>query len=379
MSVAQVRAAEFVVHEWGTFTAVSGSDGKLLSGLETEEEVLPPFVLNLEGGPFASKGRLRPVKNVTIKMETPVIYFYSDVPRTMQVDVAFRGGSISQWYPDRSAGEPRFTPSQAEIAKGLPAIDFARASTGAASWRVDVLGPTARDAFSARPEMETPQWPRARVAAANRLRGPKGEVENFIFYRGIGRFDLPLRTTIDAAGTLRLANAGADAIPFVLVLDVRPQSPAGSVAIVLQGLGAGETRSMDLRNASGALSLDEVRERVFPDALVAAGLTPDEARAMMATWRESYFERAGLRVFWIVPRAFTDAVLPITIAPRPDKLERVLVGRTEVLTPGFEAQLARSFAASQGMPWMSDRYYLAYRERARALGVVDVAPPVAAP
>ena len=98
-------ADEFIVHEWGTFTSVSGSDGRLLPGMEREEEFLPTFVHSLAGVWPATKGWSRPVANVTIKMETPVIYFYSDVARSVTVDVAFRGGSISQWYPERSSGE----------------------------------------------------------------------------------------------------------------------------------------------------------------------------------------------------------------------------------------------------------------------------------
>lgn len=33
-----------VVHEWGTFTSMQGSDGIALEGLQREEEGLPPFV-----------------------------------------------------------------------------------------------------------------------------------------------------------------------------------------------------------------------------------------------------------------------------------------------------------------------------------------------
>ena len=112
----QLTAKPFVVHEWGTFTSVSGSDGKLLSGLELEETALPPFVHSLAGFAPNNKGWDRPVKNVTIKMETPVLYFYSDVPRAVDVSVAFRGGSISQWYPERSSGEALPLPDEKAIA-----------------------------------------------------------------------------------------------------------------------------------------------------------------------------------------------------------------------------------------------------------------------
>ena len=53
---------------------------------------------------------------------------------------------------------------------------------------------------------------------------------------------------------------------------------------------------------------------------------------MLATWSDSWFEE-GTRVFYLVPRAQTDALLPLTVTPAPSQVERVFVGRVEVLTP----------------------------------------------
>ena len=61
---------------------------------------------------------------------------------------------------------------------------------------------------------------------------------------------------------------------------------------------------------------------------------------MIKTWRNSWFEE-GLRVFYVLPRQTTDAVLPITIEPRPAELVRVLVGRAEVITPEMEKSVQR--------------------------------------
>jgi hypothetical protein len=41
MLAAVETAAAYDLHEWGTFTTVSGSDGSLLTGLQREEEPLP--------------------------------------------------------------------------------------------------------------------------------------------------------------------------------------------------------------------------------------------------------------------------------------------------------------------------------------------------
>jgi len=61
---------------------------------------------------------------------------------------------------------------------------------------------------------------------------------------------------------------------------------------------------------------------------------------MLATWDVSYFQSPGLRVFYIVPREWTDAVLPIHFST-PVKLTRVMVGRVDVVTPEHRATLAK--------------------------------------
>jgi len=356
MAAAPLAAADYTVHEWGTFTSVSGSDGQLLPGLEIEEESLPAFVGSFAGFSPANKGLAQPVSGVTIKMETPVLYFYATQPLAVRVDVAFHGGAISQWYPERVGGE------------AVPPANFAPGHLGSASWQVDVLPQGSAEPITARTDLETPQWPRARVASANRVRGPKGEVEGFIFYRGVGNLSLPFRVSCDAAGRVRLENTGHDRIPFVFIYDRRPPWDHGDAMVWWHGaLAAGEVhQELTLQSFRGGPSA-KVRGEIFPKALIAAGLSRDEAAAMLATWRESYFERPGLRVFWIVPRAFTDAVLPIKIAPAPAKLERVLVGRSEVLTPQFEAELVRGFAADGGKRWEGDRYFRAFQARVENL------------
>ena len=94
MLLSATAASAYTLHEWGTFTTVAGSDGVLLAGLEREEAALPLFSyshLGLENGNIQRghddmarrhgadpifvrmKGLSRPVRGVTVKMETPVI------------------------------------------------------------------------------------------------------------------------------------------------------------------------------------------------------------------------------------------------------------------------------------------------------------------
>jgi hypothetical protein len=78
--------------------------------------------------------------------------------------------------------------------------------------------------------------------------------------------------------------------------------------------------------------------REFEKTLVGQGLYEKEAAAMVKTWRDSWFEE-GLRVFYILPRRATDAILPITITPQPTELSRVFVGRAEIITPEMETEI----------------------------------------
>jgi hypothetical protein len=71
---------------------MNGSDGVTLDGMYHEEHALPGFVH------ARSKDQLR-VPAVSVKGETPVIYFYSDVARDVKVRVRFPRGLWTQWYP----------------------------------------------------------------------------------------------------------------------------------------------------------------------------------------------------------------------------------------------------------------------------------------
>ena len=373
----------FSVHEWGTFTAVSGSDGVLLPGLEVAEEDLPPFVYSHAGmGNPGGKGLLRELRDVTVRMETPVLYFYSDEPRRVRVDVGFEGGSISQWYPQRSDGEepapPELRPDGSHVA---PSLDFGVPGgyQGSIRWEVDVLGTDAVEPADLFHGSETLAWEYPRQVASNPVRNDQGETEQYLFYRGLGKVDLPLRVLADET-KVYVENLGSEPIPFILLFDQgRPAVPSftGDLGAatrvdgflferrarfhVVEGLGPGQSRALAFNEVRSPDWKSEVYKRMR-DALADAGLYRDEADAMVRTWWHSYFEREGTRVFWVVPREHVDAILPIDIEPRPAELERVLVGRTEILTPRFERQLRGELRGS-GHPWHGDRFERAYRAR----------------
>jgi hypothetical protein len=74
---------DLTAHEWGTFTSVAGSDGKAVKWLPVDgSSDLPNFVETFQTTKAALPG--------TIRMETPVLYFYSARATTLSVNVSFR-------------------------------------------------------------------------------------------------------------------------------------------------------------------------------------------------------------------------------------------------------------------------------------------------
>src|SRR6185295_8390581 len=70
-----------VVHEWGTFTSVAAENGDPVSWAPLSGPTdLPCFVHRLGGRNIKVAAR-------TVRMETPVLYFYAGRPLTLAVHV----------------------------------------------------------------------------------------------------------------------------------------------------------------------------------------------------------------------------------------------------------------------------------------------------
>jgi hypothetical protein len=79
------------------------------------------------------------------------------------------------------------------------------------------------------------------------------------------------------------------------------------------------------------------------EILVDKGLYREEAHAMVETWKDSWFEE-GSRLIYIVPSAFIDKVLPLTIDPAPGQIVRVFAGRLEIMTPATATAVKTALA-----------------------------------
>src|SRR5262249_15173138 len=148
------------------------------------------------------------------QLETPVLYFWSSTARAVQVDVGFPQGIVGQWYPEAAS----FTPELGALTK---------MASGQMSWQVMV--DPAIDAAGVGSVSPDEIWAPSREVESTPV-SYGGETEQFIFYRGLGMFDPPVRVEAAAGGGLRVRNAGTEAIDGVIVL--RSGDAGGGLAFV---------------------------------------------------------------------------------------------------------------------------------------------------
>lgn len=358
---------KLIVHEWGTFTSFSGSDGVRLEYRPLIDEDLPPFVLDrfLQSGvlnPF-SKSQIR----VRMRMETPVIYFYTDRERDVNVRVEFPQGLLTEFYPPVAKIAPAFKLFEKPPIKNsmldwgcvhliptdrLQAIvdDPARRRLLETRMLTGLVPPDdnshnhyfhARETDSALLQVHCPPsaYPKKEPFAST------GDFfEKFLFYRGIGNFDLPLRLAAQGDGEYELLNVGPDPIRSLFLVTVDGEDIRFAEFAAVENGGR-----LLMTQSSKPGTVDGLAEAVVA-TLVREGLYEKEAWAMVNTWKSSWFGENGTRLLYMVPQRITDELLPLKIEPRPDETIRVLVGRMEIMPPEDEAriiELVRKSAAER--------------------------------
>jgi hypothetical protein len=307
-----------VVHEWDTFTSVAGPDGKAVEWLPLSGPPdLPCFVDRFD---FNIKGSLRG----RVRMETPVLYFYAAHDTTVNVKVGFRQGVVTEWFPRAVV-----TPASADAAS-VRRADFA----SSIAWADVKVTPAAPSDF--RIDGSDSHYYLARRTDASPLQSGS-EKEKFLFYRGLGNFEPPISAALGADGSVVVRNPSGEAVADLVLFTNRGGTMAYDVRRVDTGQFTFDPPHLDGEFVSPRAELEKL--------LIAHGLYPREAAAMVDTWRDSWFEE-GTRLFYIAPRAAIDAILPLAITPLPDQVARVFVGRIELVTSRTEREVEAALAGN---------------------------------
>jgi hypothetical protein len=325
----KAQQPSIVAHEWGTFTSIAGNTGAAVSWNPwAVPSDLPDFVEHFQSSNF------KPNLSGTLRMETPVLYFYSAQEATVSVHVTFSKGLITEWYPhatsyapnDRNFLNAAFTEKQSK-----------KQSDGSVTWNGVMLRPSGEGVLPH--EQKESRYYAARLTNSTPLsvRTTKGtQSEKFIFYRGVSSEVSPVNAKLLENGNVEVANLTHEPVAKLFWFARRGKATGIRAATNLE-----EKEVLRAPELSGTA---EVAEGELLSALMEQGLYPDEARAMLDTWKDSWFEE-GCRLLYTVPPSFVNRVLPLSISPTPAETTRVFVGRLELVTGKTGADIETALAS----------------------------------
>ncbi|MEX2186914.1 MAG: hypothetical protein WD875_08980 [Pirellulales bacterium] len=348
-----------VVHEWGTFTCLQGDDGRELPGVNIDDEPVPDFVHNLNpyllNQPlltnahwlYRQKGAPRNHPQITMRLETPVIYFYppknQPQPLTVNVDVRFQGGWLTEFYPNAKADAPGLDGEAFDFGNLTPQ------TVGSLAWSDLKVGDDPNKDATPGPQTDEHVWLAPRQVDAASVTTPEGERERYLFYRGVGNLRAPLRVVrgqnrneLKLYGNFDAVVAAARRLRIekLWLADIRQSGTKFRAygAVNVTGDPFAQVGQLDGDLSSAEQGLDNLKRQMHR-SLIAAGLFDKEATAMLSTWDRAYFQSPGLRLFFVVPREWTDRVLPLSIST-PASIKRVMMARIELITDDQRELLA---------------------------------------
>jgi hypothetical protein len=334
--------AVYAAHEWGTFTSVQGEDGVQLEWNPYVVAELPGFVYDrnrpnheLNRGNFAIFAAKTGFM-AKQRMETPVIYFYSPEKKTVDVRVEFPSGLMTEWYPHASGCDAQRTPNDGSKTKKTSFLEWNNVTIEPSSAPAKLLNDGGKSHYYAARETESSLL---KIQAGEKW---DAQTEKFLFYRGVGHFDAPLKVTLEENGKfLKIENAGKERLRHLFLVRVENTAKGREFrATTIDQLDAHGNSRIEIDSAKTGS-----RGELFRDlqaALEGEGLYAAEAKAMVKTWEDSWFDETGIRILYVLGKDWTDEILPLTITPKPQQIARVMIGRAEVITPQMEIALRDS-------------------------------------
>jgi hypothetical protein len=205
----------------------------------------------------------------------------------------FRQGVVTEWFPHASV-----TPATVEAST----LNRAEAE-GSITWTGVKVSPGAGAALPA--DATRSHYYAARQTDALQLQVGSAR-EKFLFYRGVGGFEPPVSAAVARDGRIVVRSASGGAIGDVVLFENRGGTMAYQVRHVSGSRVEFDPSSLDGEFVAPLAELEQL--------LIAHGLYAKEAKAMIETWRDSWFEE-GARVFYLAPRPVDASFL--TIAPKP--------------------------------------------------------------
>ncbi len=309
---------DLIVHEWGVISVYN--DVELANAdMRAEWAGLPKFVNGQIDG--------RKVPEYMGPVLAPVIYFHTAQPITLSVKVDFPGGKPAVWWPST------VTPARG----GQQRANNPEPPLKSLNWQVQLKSP---EAVKVQP-MALPKdhWMaalrevKAEDVFVNQPFGGGVQKDKFIYYDGL--LPKPKAALVTVTGdNVGIRNQAKYPLHDVTVVDLRN----------VRKIRVARVEKLDAGGEVKAVSFIEGDQTKWPSdgiatlvkQLQAAGLFEDEAKALASVWQKTFFETEGISVFYRLPQAVYDQLLPLTLSMKPEKVVRTML----VHHPHVEPDLA---------------------------------------
>jgi hypothetical protein len=304
-------AKGLAVHEWGMFRV--HNDVELANAdMRAIWEGLPKFVY----GQVSGRDLPKHWQNIET-VDKPVIFFHASEPVDVDLRIDFPTGIPALWWPGTESPAIENGAIRGAVA-GKPAKSL--------QWHLRLKKPPENYRVNEPALPEAGAWAKPlRAVAADEVFSKVGERrfgyerEKFVYYDGL----LPRGKWVEVVATKEKVTVRCRADHPVFDLTAIDRKADGSVRVArMAKLEGDEVKALDFQAVEKEKWPAE-GVRTLTKQLTDAGLYEDEAGAMLAFWQPELFETEGLTIFYRLPQAEYERLLPMTMKPAPKELVRV--------------------------------------------------------
>jgi hypothetical protein len=307
---ADAPAPTYTLHEWGVLTVAKGNPFAQ-QDMREEWRTFPKFFYRGDAGlnPPAVPANER-------VMRKPVIWLHGDQPQDIALTVRFPKGRPLVWWPYAVLNNDATTPALTFFVSLLPRkpADVMPPMLEAGHWfnrLCTVPGDWLYCEHGKQPKIKSPD------------RGPI-ERSPFLYYDGLIPSPEQPRVKRSEQG-IEIEFDVQRQLSDLLVIDRHDGTVSMSAWVDGIEIDDAPPHSEHIKVRLEVANDDLIakRELELMERLIGAGLTREEASALVEIWRPQFFAQDGLTIFYRIPQERYEEMLPLTAEPAPSEKIRV--------------------------------------------------------
>lgn len=306
------KPANLIVHEWGVLAVGQVGKHTKVGSTQSYLDGLPEFVLRHEEvSPAPPVLRViqqeLPNKFEPYIIYKPVIHLYGEQDLQVELSIRAAQGPPLVYFP-----KPKLAPAANNA--NFRAFPNRQLPVQTMTWKFR-LSKDRPEGLRSVPSHHW--WNAARSIPSDFvIMDDRSGSDRFLFYEGTTT-EAPTVTAMVAHDRIVIANHFAEPSAPILLL-INDQGKRCGIALESLPAGASKTISPDQLQSWNKTEILEQCQKQWR----ACGMTEEEARGIVACWREELIDVPGMLLISKIPDPVYNRIFPITIKPAPKELTR---------------------------------------------------------